>query len=575
MTQLILSNVDKDTKNFLQSLFPDAEPFGPTSAERFDPTAPHERRALETLFTTHGEVLARLALRPRVLFGRRGSGKTYALMHSLCSVTPSTVGAAGGTSASQYDIIVFRSQQQQWRKVCSAVTRRFEKQPAASVEEVAEIWRDAVRTLIIHEWARSAIANRANDEVLKILPALTGRGDGAGAGLTQRVIRDFTGLADAIFGTSVQDELDEVFRAFGELKDAVTVFWDVFEAHVFRAHEERKPLRCAVRLNSSEQYNFSDNPTVVSGFLRFIAAPELDAAGQIDLQIALPTEHVQSFEMLSTSPLADFTNRVFLQWCADGLLELAARRCAVFWELLDHEDRPDWEVDATSVAGSIELLGRVVGVKPVAVDGGGQEPRLQYLLRHTHMLPRQFLSLLNNLVDGRRIRDGVAVDEEQLRRVMSATSTLICSDIFRGFKSRWIVARPVCEAILPDLPQVFSLSDLENAIKAAPLMRRVERHLHQFGEKYEVPYDLDCETVRDMLVEIGAAGRVTTERRRDSSSPNEVLGEFDYTHPSRLYLHRTERMCVHPAFATHYNSPLPGGTATLVLPLGSMLPQKS
>jgi hypothetical protein len=127
-----------ELRRFFFRLFPASQPFGPASAEFFDPTDTMELDAVRIVFSEHGDLAARLALRPSVLFGRRGSGKSFALMNSLYPRD----NVKAGTPQQPYDIIVYKSQQSQWRFVEAAAQTRFyadNKDP--SVEEMTELWR--------------------------------------------------------------------------------------------------------------------------------------------------------------------------------------------------------------------------------------------------------------------------------------------------------------------------------------------------------------------------------------------------------------------------------------------------
>jgi hypothetical protein len=264
-----------------------------------------------------------------------------------------------------------------------------------------------------------------------------------------------------------------------------------------------------------------------------------------------------------------------MHWNAKDLLQLAARRLAIYCELTSVDSIFMLQENLNDPKQCAVLLERILGDKSIEGDGQISEPRLQFILRHTQLLPRHFLSLLNNLIDGQQLCQPCppAIAERELRRIVTGTTTLLCAEIFRGFRERWHEAQPVCEALLPELNQIFTMQDLEKLYQPGNLKASVNRYLRQIsGNMSEVtdpgpPYELDAITVRDLLSEIGAIGRVVGEERTPKGI--EVLGEFVYTLPSRLRLKRTDKMCVHPIFSLQYGCP--NADDALVVPQGSGL----
>jgi hypothetical protein len=568
---------------FLKSIFTEAEPFGPISAERFDPLVKFERNALDSIFSMHDEFRARLERKPKVIFGRRGSGKTSALMHSL-------------SPPNNYKTIVFCSQQSQWRRVFDAVRRQYsspsrpeekpesptpsdpatstepvinantaakaepdtESSPArkvapATIEEIALIWRDTIRSLVFWEYARQtlersdATASRATKILKRLAPTdnTIRQGNIAVKGLVE--------VFSAIGGSKVQKVAAALSSWMVELKDgSASIQWDTFE--------RKLGGKAIVLLNSAEEYDFRKVETrrIIQGFLKFISAPELDRHQNITIQIALPTEHLESFESLSISPLADFSDRVFLHWSKDGLINLAAQRYAKYMQLWGNKTYPA-ESEFDSLEYCKKSLGKIFDEKMKL----GEEP-LQFILRHTQLLPRHFLSILNNLVDGEELlrNDPGPVGEQRLRSTVLQNSALMCSEIFRGFSSRWPHARHICDAFLPFLPQVFEWKDFEPAFKKASVIDRIKQRLIR-TKGPTLNYKIEPMMVLDLLMEIGAVGRVL------EINEGIVHAEFDYAYPGRLIAREGDKLCIHPIFSTRYESRSPWGVACLVVPVGS------
>jgi hypothetical protein len=558
---------------FQKTVFSDGEPFGPISAEQFNPSDAIERSVLFRLFTLHESFDSRLSLKPRILFGRRGSGKTSALVHSV----------EQGCDGNPYDIVVFRSQHEQWRRVCSLAKERFANDTSATtVEDAAALWREIFRALVIYEWAKSSLAHKMPETIKDKFASFirVERADEDKApGVAQSLVRNASKIFDAFMQTETEKGVEALFSIFSLAQQAPVVLWDKFENDVLKTSETGEGCRCAIRLNSSEQYDFTETKEtqiLMQGFLRFLAAPEIDSEGAVDIQISLPTEHVRTFEKLSTNPLADLSNRIFLHWAAEGLLRIAALRLQTFFginkipwseDLLTHFDPKDPK-------SCCELLEAALGSEAVSVGGGYKESRLQYLLRHTQLMPRHFLSMLNNITNGARIKERQYPSERDLKYAVAGASTLICAEIFRGYRTRWPLARPICEAILPELSPTFTIEAIEKAASASALGARVDQFQREEGHK-EAPHALDPSIIRDMLVEIGVVGRIRSDHQLQEDAAREVKAEFDFQHPSRLYVRGSQQMCLHPVFALQYgvSNLLPGrpehAVPVVVIPDGS------
>ena len=163
-------------------------------------------------------------------------------------------------------------------------------------------------------------------------------------------------------------------------------------------------------------------------------------------------------EKLTAAPLKDLRGKMVLRWSYADLRKVASTR-------LEHFLRDSHSDVLDRVVGRSDLLDVVL---PPTITNrlGVTEPALFYILRHTQLLPRQVLYVLNEavhraLVDlekpfptGRHILD--AVEE--------AESNLV-PEIFSAHRFRYEDAAATVAGLIPKLPFQFSDGDLHRACR--------------------------------------------------------------------------------------------------------------
>jgi hypothetical protein len=136
-----------------------------------------------------------------------------------------------------------------------------------------------------------------------------------------------------------------------------------------------------------------DLENVLAGLFHAIGkVARTGAKRPFDLQVCLPSELWDEIHRISANPEKDFGgNYLTIYWTADELLRLAGRRYRLFMQL--HHPRQLREMDP---GGDVALLRSAL---PKTVKGGlgVEEDTVAYLLRHTQLLPRHLIEILNNV----------------------------------------------------------------------------------------------------------------------------------------------------------------------------------
>ncbi|MDN5767335.1 MAG: hypothetical protein L0H96_12665 [Humibacillus sp.] len=320
-----------------------------------------------------------------------------------------------------------------------------------------------------------------------------------------------------------------------------------------KAFEERE-TRATISMDSLERL---DQMFYSGGILVNVEAFALQglfrAAGQAgrsptspyQVRVSFPAELWHFYSDLSSNPLKDFDNSVVLHWDNSELLHVAATRFMKFLQI--HEPIEFRGLKPTSAPWAQSLLQRYL---PAEITNGLEtvERTLPYLLRHTQLLPRHFIHLLNRVFSDYEFGAGHPT-EQHIRESVADGEVAIVEAIIDGFRIPYPNLSELCTSLIPQLPHTFSEGDLHTAVN------RANR------------YGLDYREITQMLVEVGAVGRMT-ERTRTY-----VKAEFEYLYPHRMFVTPEDTLCLHPLFSARFDSlgrhrPLQSGVLP-IYPLGS------
>lgn len=297
------------------------------------------------------------------------------------------------------------------------------------------------------------------------------------------------------------------------------------------------------------------------------------------IRFSFPAELWHVLRAMSRNPLKDFGRFIVLQWSAREIVKIAAQRFTVY---LDHFHQPflasNREIARLNIDSEREALQLLRMVLPHTVSGelGIEEDSIAYVLRHTQLLPRHLLRLLNAVwTRGGGGADGVRVSEEAVVVGIQDVEEQIVTEICKAYELVHPTADEVCRAVIKNLPRRFNDSDLHRAFNRAGkgavkrahrniAERRLAERSHRIGVMEAHAPEMDYFDFKAMLLEIGCIGRQIKQTERYD------IAEFEYAIPHRLSVGDDDMMCVHPLFSGVYQSmPSDGDDARLVYPFGT------
>ena len=249
------------------------------------------------------------------------------------------------------------------------------------------------------------------------------------------------------------------------------------------------------------------------------------------VRVSFPAELWHYYSDLSSNPLKDFDNSIILHWSGSELLELVARRFLNYLRLHhpnEYRKIPGNLQRPSARAGwAQELFNRYL---PGTVTNalGGRESIIAYILRHTQLLPRHMIHVVNAVLRNREFREGVSIRSGEVQIAVNDAADLISNTVLDAYSLPYPELKEVCEAVIPTLPLRFSAGELHTQMN-------------------RTPWGKDFLEVLRMLVEVGVVGRVVEEGELY------LKADFEYLHHSRMYMVEDDELCLHPVFASRFD----------------------
>lgn len=508
------------------------DPFGPTSSDEL----PSDLERLG-LYDKHNDMSQEVQNEhPSFVIGRRGAGKTAFLR---------------ATAMDELDV---------WLEAHEAVPAvgalirglRFENE-GAYVERTLPIWHACfVVAILASVWKRGCRLQYDDCPRAFDFGRATISQEKTATAHVVRLLTEATRAAESQRVGNVGDFLNSI------MMNGVP-YW-IAKQELYQAIEIAQ-CRGVIMVDSLEEYNdafysegiiISHQTLALQGLFKATAQARRSYDDPFRVTVAFPGELWHHYLELSSNPLKDFESNLLLHWTNHELVELAARRLVTFLKTND----PD---QAHSLRSQVERHTKKDWARQVLLkylppelsnSSGHREDSIAYLLRHTQLLPRHFLLLLNGVFGANDIFPG-CISQERMRVKVSEGERLVVNGIVSSFRSLYPTLRFGCESIIPQLNTVFTLEQFERA--------------HQNGERWlDTPTD-----ALSVLVEVGAVGRVAASRQTGLY----IRGDFEYLHDRKLRLFPEDSLCIHPLFSKEFHS-LSGRSqgevqASPILPLGS------
>ncbi len=505
------------------------EPFGPIDSADIDST---DITALKILFEQHNWIYKKMHTRPSIIIGRRGSGKTYYLRSVFFD--------------KQYSFYT----EIRTARVLGNMAKVIQRMTKESIfpELVSELWDTVLWIGVFSEIRKHSLLSSEDlylvDSYLKDIHVRDSDN-------IDNVLLNLASKLDEAMNENMKRK--ETFSEIGILQGSGRfTFNEVKSAVVKRLESSGKTFVILMDSLDDFQVDIDSVSRSLQGLLKLVGSMN-KSRDTVDIRFCLPAELYQRFIKISSNPNKDFRRALKLQWTAGELMLLGGQRLmyylGIFYEDLLKSLLP---LDFSKRSDAVKIF-RAVLPEKIVNQVGYSEDTISYILRHTQLLPRHFLMLLNSIlkahngtrdltpfpISGARIVEGVRQVEE-----------FMVSEIFVAFNPTYPTAEETCRRCLPELGHKFSMGDLH---------RVFTRHGKAvFGSDNLFDF-------QRMLLEIGAVGRVI----KDKDANVYIKGNFEYTISHQLNLSQEDELCIHPLFSGIFHSNIEQNRP--VYPYGSVL----
>jgi hypothetical protein len=364
--------------------------------------------------------------------------------------------------------------------------------------------------------------------------------------------------ASSQFENLLEAELQEYAHDtdMGDFDGGDVVSVDEYERRVSSALAA-KGLHIVVTFDNVEEHKFIPTQNAVLAGLISAASGFMSAQNpSLDVKLCLPAEIFRQLKEITFRPDKDFASVQYLHWNPAELLHLAARRLRVYlevWKEPELEFVKDWPIHDRK-----ELRRFWYRYLPERITNGMgvSEDTLNYVMRHTQLLPRQLITILNAICSRARRAGRVPFRDR-----------FDANDVVKGVQdSEDPGVRAICKMFDPVHPGLRKM--LEEAL---PRLHRentygqVQKVWRSSARKHMLEHGgAEYRSFWQLMLSVGVLGvKIPAESTEIYS-----VARFEFNTKHSLQVSDKDVLCVHPMFSRIFNL-LDNGNCLAILPRGS------
>jgi hypothetical protein len=488
--------------------------FGP---DHFGAIGVENIRVFEQLFDSENKIYSRMSFRNPLVIGRRGSGKSTFLQSRKIS------------EKNARHIVVEINSGSLFSAICKRIGNDHQDD---FVEVISEAWSSIIDLVLlvaiggesdapdVLRLLNSTFCTKYKDSYRKKGTSTTGRLLHYFEDFTKEMISQVKGDVRSWTNSSLQD-IRQVAIEHLTLRDRKAV--------------------CLV--DSLEEYKISKGmqSDALAGLFKCVGEYHANRGGVMHVHLSVPSELFSVFTgFISKGVMKDFSNATWLYWHASELLSVCAKRFFVFLKIYGIDG---WESfnprRANDKKNCLDFLAKFFPQSIQNSSGSAEEP-IAYILRHTQLIPRHLIAILNRVFSEhlQNNKSGkLLFTEASVKAGVELKLGEISEDVIVGYREKYPNLQQVLESIIPSLPLYFTSPDID---KQFP--KRVKILHRRWHKTYE--YAPDATSLLRTLLDVGIVGRVSDR------TGVYTRAEFSYTIPSRdVGFADSDIFCFHPAFA--------------------------
>lgn len=309
-------------------------------------------------------------------------------------------------------------------------------------------------------------------------------------------------------------------------------------------------IKCQLAIDSLDVYPiFSPRfSKLFSGFLRCITNMS-DSSNNVEVYCCIP-EELEPFLFLHTAnelrDLSPLTSYSRIHWRPIDLLKIVAERYRLFLKV-HHPIQTKSDTKFIQVIADFDFSIRkelmkfysMIMPKKITNRFGQKENSLAYIVRHTQLLPREFLLLFANAIkiSYEDRRSWSFITENSIVASITDLESALSRQILKPYLPMYSDLIENIQEILPELPPICDMSDLDII---------GQRFNKDVLKKYANPWKT--------LFDIGVIGFIKKEDG-DKDKEHYEFASFHFNSRSSIVFANHIRYCVHPIFsgAWHLN----------------------
>ncbi|WP_296615620.1 hypothetical protein [Sphingomonas sp.] len=515
-----------------------SEPLGPIAAERMI----NHDLAARRLFERQNDIHSQLFSTSGIVIGRRGAGKTAFLDHLRASRATNEV--------------VYLNAPDVFPSILKSIRGVFGVN-SPPVEVVAHLWELLIWSAVFATLLRGesdarliGIRRFANDFGFSEADAP--------AEVIRQVVKNLTARS-AASGSSVDSRLDLLELADGPQEiysNALQAAREIISSPAIA----RRKAEILVLMDTMEDYRLAQDVAndALGGLVRYLGV-HAQTEQLIDVRFCLPAELYETFRRASSNSAKDFGTQAVLHWSAGELWRIAAHRLALYLEIHDPAafERLGAEHASNDRAGAIAFFLKLLP-STIACETH-VEQSLTHIARHTQLLPRDLIHILNRIISRAIAPASNILGEITPKMVVEGVGEaepIIAGGIRSAFYYRYPHFYEICASAIPELRRRFNDGDLHTVFNQS--VKGVLKRIGDAGGDAEMSYH----DFKRMLVETGVLGKQIDE--------TEMFWEcqFEYTVPGEMVISTQDMLCVHPLFNAVFPSAVNGKSPKLIYPYG-------
>ena len=522
-------------KEALSQFFTTQDPLGDIAA--IENADDEKRFVFQSYFDLENQPYQDLRREPSMIIGRKGSGKTDALLSYR-------YGAQRHTA--RYQPVVF-FEASAAAGVISTVLNQItdivsDNYPPPTVESVADFWANLFWISIICSSARDESTSTIPEaKIIKRFTYSLFNTDNIPDDPHHIIISSVINLRKSYSTSDFRQAAIGFFSAHSQLSFAGITIEDAKVAA--QAWIRKTGRRAIVLFDSIESMDISDthNKLVISGLLKAVGSfQSLNKTAQF--RCCVPAETYFTLLDLSSNVLKDFRSNHILHWHASELLRICAKRYSAFLNIRAKDSINEYVKPFNGFAKRSDVLRFWEKILPDTVHntkGDSRENTIPYINRHTQLLPRHFLLIFNRIISTsiqlNKTTQPCKIEEDVVKKCVADTESLIVDQVLESYRRTWPDATDSLKAVLPELnTNILTYSDFHKAYNKSGAGRHKFRNIESFEDYLR------------MMSELGAIGRLTDE------SDDYATAVFEYSEPHRLIFTDRDTLCIHPIFTEKF-----------------------